>query len=480
MKSISYKIERVKIISEKFNEIRKELITNQELITDILKNLIGKYADEFSLSKSTSIKKLNLYSIVYRVKEIDSFSEKLVRNNDYNLFDDNLKDLGKIDQPTLKTKIKELDDLIGIKILTDLNVDSINMFKLVSSTKFLKELADKGIVINSEDLNKQPVPMKNGLPIFKLRCKYETWNFELQIKSKLESAWGDMEHSIFYKDYKLTPVRDVAQQSMNHIGKLLIEIDDFLNEIREANNNFSLNSNAILFSNEFEDKYSSKVAELLDGIRYNFKKIASLSYNINSIGFDILKGKNLNVNHLSLTCEKYASYITLRNSDFDLQIFETILFSNFDKEMSEKNLEEALDNQFKLIKESYKASLLINKIIQDDELANNFVELFFETCIKNCCKGFLINTKDVNQYFENLKLLNEGIEVLELAPDEINELLSSYTIFCFEGDFENFLKSLDKDRLLENLESAKGELIKIKVVENDIFNNLNSLINILS
>ena len=84
---------------------------------------------------------------------------------------------------------------------------------------------------------------------------------------------------------------------------------DFLNEIREANNNFSLNSNAILFSNEFEDKYSSKVAELLDGIRYNFKKIASLSYNINSIGFDILKGKNLNVNHLSLTCEKYASYI---------------------------------------------------------------------------------------------------------------------------------------------------------------------------
>lgn len=199
MKSISYKIERVKIISEKYEEMRPELISTQNLISDILKKLIEKYADEFSLKKSTSVKELNLYTIVARVKEKDSFSEKLIRNNAYNLFDNLLRKLDDIDQAKLKSKIKDLDDLIGIKILTDLYIDSSNMFNLISSAKFLKDAEDKGIEINAKDLSNQPIPMSNGLRIFKLHCKYESWNFELQIKSKLESAWGDMEHLYFIK-----------------------------------------------------------------------------------------------------------------------------------------------------------------------------------------------------------------------------------------------------------------------------------------
>lgn len=283
---------------------------------------------------------------------------------------------------------------------------------------------------------------------------------------------------IFYKDYKLTPVRDLAQQSMNHIGELLIEIDGFLKEIREANNNFSDNSNAILFSNTFEEKYSSNVTNLLEGISYNFKKIASLSYNIQSIGFDILKGNDLNAGYLSLSCEKYTAYINYRNSNFDLQIFETILLSNFDTEISEINIEESLDKQFSLITKSYEKSLLANKILQDEELANELVELFFETCVHNSCKNFILNTQDINLHFENLKLLYESIEVLELGTDEVSELVKAYTIFSFKGDLQTFLTGSDKDRLLENLEKTKVELDKISI-ENNVYKNLNSLINIL-
>lgn len=479
MKSIEYKIERINLVSSRFNDIRRELISNQELIVDKLKELVDKYAGDYGLTKSNSVRKLKFYSFVSRVKEKDSFSEKLIRNNDYNFFDSELDDLEKIDSVRLKEKIKDLDDLIGVKILTDLNIDSINMFKLVSSVKFLKELKENGIIINSDDLSDQPVIMKNGLNIFKLRCEYETWKFELQIKSKLESAWGDMEHSIFYKDYKLTPVRDLAQHSMIHIGKLLLEIDGFLEEIREANDNFSDNSKAILFSNDFETTYSTQVSDILKGIGYNFKKIASLSYNLHSIGIEMLESEKLNSDYLSLSCEKYESYIEFRNEDFDLQIFEAILLSNTNENINENNLEIVLDEYFENINSSYIQATIQNSVVQDTELAEKYVKLFFDTCVKFNCKEFVLNTKNVLKHIENLKLFSEGIEVLMLQEEQELELLRIYTIFCFKGNLAGFVETVDRDQLLENLEKAKIEIGKITVVDNSIPDNLNSLINII-
>jgi ppGpp synthetase/RelA/SpoT-type nucleotidyltranferase len=479
MKSIEEKIKGINLVSEKFDNIRSEFISSQQIIVNILKNLIDEFAVNYSLTKANSVRNLKFYGIVHRVKEKESFSEKLIRNNDYNLFIDNLVDLGNINQPELKTSIKEIDDLIGIKILTDLNIDSINMFKLISSTNFIKKLSEKGIEINPEDISIQPVRMKNGLNIFKLRCTFETWKFELQIKSKLESAWGDMEHSIFYKDYKITPVRDLAQQSMNHIGKLLIEIDQFLQEIRNANANFSINSDVILFINQFETLYAKKVADALNGINYNFKKIASITYNINNLGNDILKDKELIIDHLSLKCPKYSFYIDSRNKDFDLQIFESIILSSLEEKTLAVNIESNLDNLFDLIKSSYKKMILDNKLVQDDELAERYTTLFFNVCITNNCNEFILNTKNVFEHINNFIVLEESIDALELELDEKDEILSIYSVYCFKGDLEIFISKIDKYRLLYNLEKSKIELKKIDSLADNITINLNSLINIL-
>lgn len=479
MKSIEDKIKGINLVSDRFNDLRDEFTLNQLNIVNILKILIDKYASDYSLTKDNSVRKLKFYSVIFRVKEKDSFSEKLIRNNDYNIFQDNLIDLENIDEPTLKNKIKEIDDLIGIKVLTDLNIDSINMFKLISSSNFIKEAKDKGIVINSTDLSKQPVRMKNGLNIFKLRCKYETWNFELQIKSKLESAWGDMEHAIFYKDYKITPVRDLAQQSMIHIGKLLIQIDEFLQEIREANDNFTINSKIILFINDFEKNYATKVADVLNGINYNFKKIASLSFNINNNGTNLLENKNLKIKHLALDCPKYSDYIMDRNKDFDLQIFESILLSTFDDEITEDNIEHNLDIFFKIIIDSYAKFILENNVVQEEDLAIRYTTLFFETCINNNCKEFILNTKNVFDHINNIKLIEEIIEVLGLENERIEEILCVYTIFCFNGNLNQYLDQIDKDQLVINLENSKNEIQKVKVDENNLSEKINSLINII-
>jgi len=479
MKSVKYKIERIKIIAEKFDETRKELVANQMLVVDLFKSLLDKYADEYSLTKNNSVRKLRFYSIVSRVKETESFSEKLIRNNDYNFFDNIVSDVENIDYQQLKKKIIALDDLIGIKILTDLNIDAINLFKLISSSQFIKDASNKGITIDSSDLNIQPVKMKNGLNIYKLRCKWDNWQFELQIKSKLDSAWGDMEHSIFYKDYKMTPVRDLAQQSMNHIGKLLAEIDEFLEDIREANKNYIDNSKAILFANKFEELYSDKVSGILDGISYNFKKIAALSYNINSNDTNILGAENLIFDHLSYSSEKYDQYINWRNEDFDLQIFESIIISNIGTAVSQENIDNSLSHFFEIISASYVHALLKNGILQDEELAQILVANFFETCVDNHCREFILNTENVMHHIENLNLLSASIEVLELPQEEIFEMQAAYTIFSFHGEIVQFSEKIDKDVLLENLEKAKNEMSKIKVVQNTIKDDLNSLINIL-
>lgn len=461
MRAIPEKLIRIDKILAKFNSFRDEFLDVEKRLKKKLSDLVDQFAKDFDLSNENSVRKLKFYSVVSRVKETNSLSEKLVRNNDYNLFDDILINIDDINNLDLKNKIKELDDIIGIKILTDLNVDTVNMYKLISSSNFIKAANDAGITLNNEDLKTQPVKMKNGLNIYKVRCKFDEWFFELQIKSKLESAWGDMEHSIFYKDYKVTPVRDLAQQSMNHIGKLLIEIDDFLQEIRNANDNFSLNSKVILFINEFENKFSSVIREKLNGISYNFKKIASICYNLQLIQPNILQEKIVDTDYQILNCEKYTSYINYRNQDFDLQIFEAIILSNLENNITEQNIESTLDKFFDLIKQSYIKMIVDNHLIQDEELALFIVNTIFDSCSKFDCREYILNTKNMYVHIENINVIIDATEVLEFEKETLEQIISLYTIYCFNGDTKSYFESIDNDNLTEKLEQSKNEIEKI-------------------
>lgn len=481
MRAISEKLLRIDKIISKYEIIRDEFVDRETRLKKILSQLIEGISDDFKLSKSNSVRKLKFYSIVSRVKEPNSLSEKLIRNNDYNVFDNILQDIDNIDPIQLKNKLKDLDDIIGIKILTDLNIDTINMFKLISSSNFISSAKEKGILLDEDDLKKQPVPMKNGLNIYKIKCQFEDWKFELQIKSKLESAWGDMEHSIFYKDYKVTPVRDLAQQSMNHIGQLLIEIDDFLQEIRNANDNFSINSKVILFINEFEEKFSEVIRDNLNGISYNFKKIASICFNIKQINQDILNDSNINLHYQSFDNDKYKLYINYRNENFDLQIFESIILTNINNEITKENLEECLDTYFGLIKNSYKKMILENHLIQDEEMAEAIINTIFDVCIDYECNNYILNTKDIYEHIDNLKVIIDSIEVYELEKDLLDQIISVYTIFSMNGNVDIYCQDKDKDLLIKNLEQSKIEIEKLALSKKtSISSSLSKLISNLN
>ncbi len=175
---------------------------------------------------------------------------------------------------------------------------------------------------------------------------------------------------------------------------------------------------------------------------------------------------------------KYLYYINSRNKDFDLQIFESIVLSSFEDQLSEENIEKNLDQFFALIKNSYKKMILDNRLVQDENLAERYTELFFKSCIIYNCNEFILNSENVYNHINNIKLLEEIIEVLELEDQKLEEILSSYTIFCFRGDHNSYTSKIDKQQLLENLEQTKSQLQKVDIGEN-IYKNLNSLINIL-
>ena len=293
----------------------------------------------------------------------------------------------------------------------------------------------------------------------------------------MESAWGDMEHSIFYKDYKITPVRDLAQDSMRHIGKLLLQVDNFLQDIRDANDNYSLNSKVTQFIYDFESIYSQKISDLLNGVNYNFKKIASLLFNVSQLGINVLDDKDIDVKYLEFTCEKYNSYVISRNNDFDLQIFEVIIQSQISQDITSENLEESLDNFFDTIKRSYEKMIFDNTLIQDEELGSNLIKGFFEICVEYNCVNFILETNNVYRHIHHYKILMESVEVLEFSPAELKQLLTTYTIHIFKGDLARYLNTVDRYGLLDILEKTKLQVEQIDSHEEEILPHVKSIIN---
>ena len=80
--------------------------------------------------------------------------------------------------------IKQIsDDIIGIKILTELEDDCKKVISLLKD-KYLMLFNDKRkLYLDLDDLEKQPIRMRNGLEFYKIKGIYaESFKFELQIK----------------------------------------------------------------------------------------------------------------------------------------------------------------------------------------------------------------------------------------------------------------------------------------------------------
>jgi ppGpp synthetase/RelA/SpoT-type nucleotidyltranferase len=324
--------ELVEIFSER--TFQQQFQATAESIKIVFKTLLDDNGEAFDLISKNSVRDIKFYSIIHRIKEVDSIREKFYRSN---LLNTDFKDLNLKNRPevrrnrnVVKQCFKRCDDIIGVKILTDLNQDCKKVLSILKDNE--SYLASENIDLNRDDLMKQPTKMKNGLEIYKISGTYNSDNkFELQIKSKILSAWGDMEHSIFYKDYFISPVRESTQATMNHIGRLLSQIDNFLSSVRNANKSYEKNAEVTTFLSWFDKEYSEVISDKLGGIGFKIDPISEVLFYVktaNNISEKISR-RELQLNHFRYRSSRQRNqdYIAIRNSSFDLKILEAVLLS---------------------------------------------------------------------------------------------------------------------------------------------------------
>ena len=179
-----------------------------------------------------------------RIKGENSLREKLTRKDYVNKWQ-----IENDDDLDIQTKICEnLPDLIGFRINCYFKKDEENIFN--NLIYFLKQ--NKNIKVEESPNTIQ----KNGHVIYKIACKYtevkNIFSFEVQVKSLLNDAWGEVEHSIIYKN-KIYDSRKVLKEE---IVEGLYDILDGAD--RQLNNLYSFNADTKEIKNELFYKFASE------------------------------------------------------------------------------------------------------------------------------------------------------------------------------------------------------------------------------
>lgn len=178
-----------------------------EVHRDELKKLIEEWA---SLTTKIDGRIDNVFDVQSRIKEIDTFREKIHRKNyiiKWPVYDSV--------EENQKTICSRLPDLIGIRV----NCYFAN-YESVLYRQLLADLQDHKIP-DIDEVKEENNKQKNGHEIYKLSGRYKkTYHFEIQIKSIVHNVWGEVEHKTIYKN----PCYDGYVEKKKELSEALHEV----------------------------------------------------------------------------------------------------------------------------------------------------------------------------------------------------------------------------------------------------------------
>ncbi|MCM3225752.1 hypothetical protein [Terribacillus saccharophilus] len=434
-------------------ECIKELETVKKDIVDIFKDVLDNNKNKYDLIFTNSVYKGEYYKFSSRVKSKESISEKLVRSSDllYLIQKYNLTNVGDIQQ-NKKDIIKffnSYEDIIGLKIIGELIIDTENIYDLI------REKVDEFLTkdINIDGLLPQPIHMKNGLPIYKLKCTYKNiYAFELQFKSQLQSAWGDMEHQLFYKDYNFTPVKSSAQSIMNEVGHLLQSVDNLLYKIRVAESNYQSEEEFSLFTNNIHKAYSEVIKDFLDiPHEQNLISLSHLLYDLYKVFFEDrnaireLSKTGIDYRFIGFSVEETGvlkNFESIKALNLDIQILEFIIL-NWLKYLKVYNDDElTYSSSLKYFFNVYQKYICEKYLIPDDD---EYYPVIFERILSNVSnkKAFMgaVEFGDIANYYKlSHDLFSDEEESSTLDKDKFNLITVIYAVYKFDKDLEKIRK----------------------------------------
>lgn len=261
-----------------------------------------------------------------RTKDADNIAEKIYRKN-YLIKYNNAEDF-----------VNDLPDGIGIRIVCMLNDDEKNIYdqlarllvnrKKINGKEYYYQDGEKLHVC----LDNQPEKQKNGLDIYRMDCLWEDSDpvrIELQIKSLTNYFWGEIEHSLFYKNYDYTISNDFYAGLMKNIHNELLNIDVEMSALEKHMKKTNQNQiqeirqiSAAMISQKFSEKVQSIIGCKID-LRESFVLLVDMYFGVstnvkdNLNKFNKLIDKLERVNDTSLVSE-YASLYEMNFKEDDI------------------------------------------------------------------------------------------------------------------------------------------------------------------
>lgn len=161
----------------------------------------------------------------YRVKATPSLKEKIIRNNLYKKY-------------SAETVVSECSDIAGIRLECRFLEDEAALYEKLRAV-FSQDAGDGYYYPEGRKHLRlklgtpQPERQKNGMAIYRIDgyAVYggEKYNYELQIKSLVNSFWSEIEHKIIYKNKRFMLIDDFVTELMTSINENLKNVDRQLN-----------------------------------------------------------------------------------------------------------------------------------------------------------------------------------------------------------------------------------------------------------
>lgn len=215
--------------------------------------------------------KHDILGINHRLKSESSMREKMIRRKFYKA--------GKSAPEILDA----IPDIIGVMVECEFLSSERKLFEVIES--YFNQKHPNGFYYNQNvkdlfiDLDvPQPIIQKNGNELFKMDCFYmidgQKVNFELQIKSLVNSFWCEVEHNIVYKNNYYLPNDDYINEMMDSVRMNLLGLDKILSLINSRID--ALNSYTVMKDLELNESLATQlISDLL-----NKKMYASLGFTV--------------------------------------------------------------------------------------------------------------------------------------------------------------------------------------------------------
>ena len=419
---------------------------------------IKNYLEELIIDNS-----MYTLSAIYRIKSPDSVREKMIRNSCYRIYD------------TPDEALDSFKDIIGLRIDCKFIEDESYVYDLIKMLFnktddyiYYYNEKDPDIILNMSET--QPQKQKNGFDIYKIEgvyiCGNKRINFELQIKSLVNTFWGDIEHKIIYKNNSYIVMDDLVLDNMRSIKENLNLIDKQLHQLygrykRDDNYNSRMRYKNIdaMLSKMIHDVFAGKMRSKL-GFVTDFKSgcdsiiqyllVVNNANNMedySKVLFDVFYTTNLisksdiefnDIIDIEDTldfkddyfCETvYRTIMDLINNDFQWHLYFLILFN-----VEKGKKEDVLENFIRYYKSQFIASSSFNLIYS----------AFDPSIVKDIKNDLICEIADIFKRESNIQLVcKKGMSKLNSALSLVLEEISIQNPNTFDWD-SNKSKYIEK------------------------------------